>query len=202
MIDGEGAGDVELVVLLDEDGHAIGTHDKATVHHESTPLHLAFSSYVVNSEREVLLTRRALSKRTWPGVWTNTCCGHPGPDEHLDAAVLRRLDEELGLSADGAVPVLPTFRYRAVMDNGVVEHEICPVFLVVHEGRSVDPRPDEVADYRWEPWSHVLSSVLEGSSSLSPWCQDQVRQLRELGDDPLEWTAAASSALPPAAPRA
>ena len=67
----------ELVVLLDEDGHAIGTTAKAGVHHSDTPLHLAFSCYLFNDRGELLLTQRALSKPTWPGAWTNSVCGHP-----------------------------------------------------------------------------------------------------------------------------
>ena len=45
------------VVLLDEWGTARGTIAKRDAHHASTPLHLAFSCYVVDAAGRVLLTR-------------------------------------------------------------------------------------------------------------------------------------------------
>ncbi|MDV6305063.1 MULTISPECIES: isopentenyl-diphosphate Delta-isomerase [Rhodococcus] len=188
------------VVLLDDEGRAVGTHDKTTVHTLDTPLHLAFSSYVVRADGAVLLTRRASSKTTWPGVLTNTCCGHPAPGEKLDDAVLRRIGEELGLRAEFAELVLPHFRYRAVMDNGIVENEICPVYRVqVDEHATLDPDPAEVEETRWVSWPEFSAGVLDGTIDVSPWCRTQVEQLTALADEPLGWPASPDDLLPPAA---
>ena len=102
----------DLVVLLDADGQPCGTADRMTVHSEQTPLHLAFSCYVVDAEGLVLMTRRALTKRTWPGVWTNACCGHPQPGERFEDAIERRLADELGARATAIAPVLPGLPLR------------------------------------------------------------------------------------------
>ena len=170
--------EVEEVVLLADDGTPIGTAPKATVHTEDTPLHLAFSCYVFDGRQRLLVTRRADAKRTWPGVWTNSACGHPGPGEAIEDAVRRRLDSELGLNIPAVSPLLPDFRYRAVMPNGIVENEVCPVFRAdVATGITPSPDPGEVGEYRWIPWAEFSAEVLSGAFEVSPWCRLQVEQL-------------------------
>ncbi|GAA3165547.1 isopentenyl-diphosphate Delta-isomerase [Planomonospora alba] len=185
-------------MLLDDEGNAIGTAPKAEVHGPDTPLHLAFSSYVFDGDGRVLLTRRASHKLTWPDVWTNSCCGHPLPGESAHDAVLRRLSYELGLTVTGADLLLPRFSYRAVMDNGVVERELCPVYRAVVSGDAV-PNPDEVGETRWMPWQEFAEGVLGGRLPISPWCREQVPYLDKLGDDPLTWPVADPADLPAAA---
>ena len=176
----------EVVVLLDDEGRATGTMDKALVHHDDTPLHLAFSAYVLDAQGRLLVTRRALGKRTFPGVWTNTVCGHPAPGEDLVGAAARRAEQELGLRLTAARVVLPRFRYRAEMD-GVVENEICPVLVARAVDDDLLPDPTEVEDARWEPWDAFAAGVLDGSRAVSPWCSEQVAELVALGPDPASW---------------
>ncbi|GAA1476725.1 isopentenyl-diphosphate Delta-isomerase [Nocardioides aestuarii] len=190
------SGHEELVVLLDDDGRAIGTHPKATVHHDRTPLHLAFSCYLLDADDRLLLTRRAGTKKTWPGVWTNTCCGHPGPGETVGAAVERRLHDELGLAVVDLRLALPGFRYRAVMADGTVENEICPVLVgrCRHPG-DLDPDPEEVGATEWVPFEDLRRDVLSGAREVSPWCRQQLDQLPDHpGSAP-----PATDPLPPAA---
>jgi isopentenyl-diphosphate delta-isomerase len=190
----------ERVVLVDDTGHAIGAALKAHVHHRATPLHLAFSCYVFDNERRLLVTQRAFNKHTFPGVWTNTVCGHPTPGEDVADAVVRRAQQELGIVIDGLRLVIPAFRYRAVMDNGVTENELCPVFV----GSSItqpDVDHDEVAAVDWILWSTFASDVLEERRPVSHWCVEQVKTLVRLGPDPLAWSPRPCSELPPAALR-
>jgi isopentenyl-diphosphate Delta-isomerase len=172
----------DLVVLLDAEGQPCGTADRMTVHSTHTPLHLAFSCYVVDADGLVLMTRRALTKRTWPGVWTNACCGHPLPGESFEDAIERRLAQELGARATAIAPVLPDFRYEAVDASGIRENEVCPVFVATLEP-GLEPDPDEVMEYRWvDPGA--LAEVADHSAwLLSPWSVEQIRQmdLRRLG---------------------
>jgi isopentenyl-diphosphate Delta-isomerase len=170
----------ELVVLVDAAGRPVGTLPKEQAHHADTPLHLAFSVYVFDRAGRFLATRRALTKQTWPGVWTNSCCGHPAPGEDVAAAARRRLRQELGLEVERLDPVLPRFSYRAVAADGMVENELCPVFFARLDGDGspvVDADPAEVAEWRWVPWQSFRTVALTAPWVLSPWAARQVREL-------------------------
>lgn len=186
------------VVLVDRAGAPTGTASKSAVHHDDTPLHLAFSCYVVDDAGRLLVTTRAASKPSFPGVVTNTVCGHPLPGEDLDAAVRRRARDELGVEVSDVRLVLPTFRYRAAM-GGVVENEVCPVLVARAASDTVQPDPEEVDAAAWVPWAQFSAEVLEGRRTVSPWCAEQVPLLAGLGPDPRTWPAAPRADLPPAA---
>ncbi|WP_197512850.1 isopentenyl-diphosphate Delta-isomerase [Tessaracoccus coleopterorum] len=138
---------------------------KSTVHTDATPLHRAFSCHVRGSDGRWLLSRRAVSKLTWPGVWTNAFCGHPDLGEEPTATIARHGLAELGITVDASrlTLALPDFRYRAVDDSGVVENEICPVWILdadvapepnpKRSPRSVGSRPPT-----WTRWSTTRRS--------------------------------------------
>lgn len=165
----------DLVVLVDEQGTPTGTWPRGTVHTVATPLHLAISVYLLDPAGRLLMTRRALGKRTWPGVWTNSCCGHLRPGESAEQAARRHLRTELGVTDAALTCVLPDFRYRAQDAAGVWENEICPVFLARPAGAvelTVDP--DEAMEVAWVDWSDLRTAMTLTPFAFSPWSREQL----------------------------
>lgn len=167
---------MEMVVLVDDAGTPIGTQSKATTHGSATPRHLAFSCHVVDVDGRVLVTRRALTKQTWPGVWTNSFCGHPAPDESLEEAVRRRAAFELGLAVDMIECVVPDFGYVARDASGIQENEHCPVFIA-RAVSSLSPNPDEVAETQWTTASELALATGTAPWAFSPWLVEHLPQV-------------------------
>lgn len=169
---------VELVVLADKDGNPAGTAPKATVHTGDTPLHFAFSNYLLDEHGRLLMTRRALGKTAWPGVWTNSYCGHPGPGESPEQALRRRARQEVGLDPEAVLdvrPILPDFTYRAQDSSGIVEWEICPVYVSrMDTGHRPKPEPSEVDSLAWSDPADLFAAVDAAPFAFSPWLVEQL----------------------------
>ncbi len=110
-------------------------------------------------------------------MWSNTVCGHPQPGESIQDAIARRLQYELGMTADRLEVLLPDYRYLAPEFEGVVENEFCPVYLA--RARSEPkPNPDEVEDFEWVPWNDfVVLARGDSGNTYSWWCKDQLGRL-------------------------
>ena len=171
----------EVVVLVDEQNRELGTAPKDSVHTKNTPLHRGFSLFLFNSKGELLLTKRASTKKTFPGVWTNTVCGHPRPGERAVDAAKRRLNDELGIKNYELKDIkeVAPYQYRFADKNGIVENEICPVLMAYTD---VDPKPDknEVEDWKWIKWEEFLKEVKNSLSAYSPWSREEAELITPL----------------------
>ncbi|CAN5403872.1 hypothetical protein BH10ACI3_BH10ACI3_07180 [soil metagenome] len=165
----------DMVVMVDEANIPIATARKLPAHDGDTKLHRAFSVFLFNRKREVLLQQRALTKKTWPGVWSNSCCGHVMLHESVGDAAKRRLKYELRIKNVEMTVALPDFRYRAEKD-GVVENEICPV-LVGFTDLEPNPNPAEVNDVKWVAWEQFVKDVSDPANGFSPWAREEVELL-------------------------
>jgi len=166
--------DLERIVLLNEHREPIGDAPKLASHHASTPLHLAFSCYLFDGRGRLLLTRRANGKKVWPGMWTNSVCGHPAPRETFKDAIQRRARFELGLENVEAIKVVnDDYQYRTPLSNGIRENEYCPVYI----GRiNDDPvvNSDEVGDWKWIIWKELKEAIAKDGEQYSYWLQQQI----------------------------
>ncbi len=162
--------DNEYVVLVDEADREIGVEKKSKVHSSLTPLHRAFSIFLFKHTKELLLQQRAKTKKAWPMVWSNSCCGHPMPGESYEKAIIRRTRFELGIDLSSAMKI-SDYRYCFSKD-GIMENEICPIYAGIC-GNEISPDSNEINDLKWIHWHDWLSEIRTHPDSYSPWCVEE-----------------------------
>ncbi|MBO8188743.1 isopentenyl-diphosphate Delta-isomerase [Streptomyces spirodelae] len=143
-----------MLELVDEDGTTIGTAEKLSAHVAPGQLHRAFSVFLFDEGGRLLLQRRALGKYHSPGVWSNTCCGHPYPAEPPFAAAARRVGEELGV-APSLLREAGTVRYNHPDPaSGLVEQEFNHLFVGLLRDE-LRPDPEEISETAFVTWDEL-----------------------------------------------
>lgn len=156
------------IPLVNENDEIIGYEEKLEVHLKGY-LHRAFSILVYNDAGQLLIHQRALEKYHSPGLWTNTCCGHPNKGESMEAAVHRRLKEEMGFDCDLKYDF--TFQYNAQFDNGLIENEIDHVYKGVFNDAFI-VNSEEVNAYKWVNTEEIKSDVIQNPDDYTVWFRE------------------------------
>lgn len=159
----------ETVILVDTNDREIGQQEKIAAHREGN-LHRAFSVFIFRHRSntiELLLQKRHPHKYHCGGLWTNTCCGHPRPDEDVRQGAERRLNEELGLK----IPLtrVGAFVYTASFDNGLIENEYDHVFIGFSKDEMLFVNPTEISEIRWVHLKSLQAEYEEYPERFTPW---------------------------------
>lgn len=155
----------EQVLLVNERDEAMGTMGKLQAHREAA-LHRAFSVFLFDDEGRLLMQKRVPDKYHSGGLWTNTCCSHPRPDETVQDAAQRRLVEEMGI--DTPLEYRFSFLYKASVGNGLLEHELDHVLFGRADG-APQPDPAEVQDWRYIGMDELRKEMDSGPERFTAW---------------------------------
>jgi len=168
--------DSESLILVDHHDRQIGTASKGDAHDGDGVLHRAFSVFLFDSAGRLLIQQRSDSKRLWPLYWANSCCSHPRAGESMAVATRRRMEEELGVSAE--LEFVYKFCYQAnYLDLGS-EHENCSVYVGEVDTDQLRPNPNEVASWRFLSPKEVDEFIADPESRAAPWFRMEWQRLR------------------------
>ena len=155
----------EKVILVNTNDEQIGLMPKMEAH-EKAVLHRAFSVFIMNDKREIMLQQRAAHKYHSPLLWTNTCCSHQRDGETNLEAGKRRLMEEMGFETE--LKEVFSFIYKAPFDNGLTEHELDHVMIGYFNEAPVI-NTEEVANWKWMLPADILENINENPEQYTAW---------------------------------
>lgn len=155
----------EMVILVNEKNEPIGLMEKIEAH-EKALLHRAFSVFIINDKKEIMLQQRAAHKYHSPLLWTNTCCSHQRENETNIQAGKRRMKEEMGMDVE--LKEAFSFIYKAPFDNGLTEHEYDHV-MIGYSNEDPVINPDEVADWKWVAAQSLRVDIKKNPENYTEW---------------------------------
>jgi len=166
----------EPLILVNEFDEIIGYKPKLECHRGEGTLHRAFSIFIFNEQKQLLLQKRSDQKWLWPLYWSNSVCSHPRKGESMEIATQRRLEEEIGFS----VPLhfLYKFQYHARYENKGSEREVCSVYIGKYDG-PVHANENEIAEWKFMDVDELEADLSEHADYYSPWFKMEWKRIRE-----------------------
>ena len=153
------------VLLVTPQDEPIGVMEKMEAH-EKGVLHRAFSVFIFDNTGRMLLQQRAAEKYHGGLLWTNACCSHPYPDERVEEAAERRLNEELGFITP--LKKIFSFTYKADVENELVEHEYDHVFAGEYSGE-IKLNKEEVAACSYHSMQEIKLFLKQRPNDFTAW---------------------------------
>jgi len=153
------------VILVNKYDEQVGTMEKMEAHQKAL-LHRAFSIFIFNSKKEMVLQQRAITKYHSGALWTNACCSHPEPGEDIMESAKKRLAVEMGFTT--GLNEIFNFTYRHEFDNGLTEYEFDHVFIGYYDGL-IKPDKNEVDDYCFMTVDEIQTSLASNPQKFTAW---------------------------------
>lgn len=183
----------EECILVNNDDINIGSETKKNCHLltniNTGMLHRAFSVFLFDKNKNLLMHQRSKHKITYPLHWTNSCCSHPlnisqelDEENHLGIrrAARRRLNYELGINEStidlDSINFITKIHYKAdnIPHDGVFgEHEIDYVLFLSGDFK-LDINKNEVESVKYLNKNEIIDMIQQDkldnqSIKLTPW---------------------------------
>lgn len=155
----------ELLTMVDENDNVLGPISRKECHNqEAIPWHRTTHIYIVNSNNELLLTRRSDGKDTAPGQVVISSGGHVRFGEEPVTSAKRELYEELNLD----IELKFIKKYK-------IDYEFEKEFVYVYFG-TTDLKPEinteEVSEVIYIPLEEFKAKYLAGELQFPPGSKD------------------------------
>lgn len=120
----------ELIDILTPDGKPTGKTALKSQAHKNGWFHATVHIWLFTADEKILLQKRALTKKVFPGLWDISVAGHIGAGEEVLVSAQREVFEEIGLQLDKKDLIkIGTRIHQVSHKNGVQDNEHHHVFI-------------------------------------------------------------------------
>lgn len=120
----------ELIDILTSEGKPTGKTALKSEAHKNGWFHATVHIWLYTKEEKILLQKRAMNKKVFPGLWDISVAGHIGAGEAILQAATREIQEEIGLKLYPKDLIKIGTRIHQVSHaNGIKDNEFHHVFI-------------------------------------------------------------------------
>ncbi|HSW98793.1 MAG TPA: NUDIX domain-containing protein [Candidatus Saccharimonadales bacterium] len=162
------------VVVVDEHDREVGAAMTAEVW-EKGLYHRIVSVFVLDARGQMLLQRRSVQVKAFPGCWDQAAGGHVDAGHGYDDTAALELAEETGLQGM-PLETVATYRFNT-QDEGRTINQFVRVYVArVPHGALVKPAADEVGELRWFTPAELCALAASKPQDFTPGFLHELRE--------------------------
>jgi isopentenyldiphosphate isomerase len=120
----------ELIDILTPEGKSTGKTALKSEAHKNGWFHATVHIWLFTADQKILLQKRALTKKVFPGLWDISVAGHIATRESVLSSAKREVLEEIGLKLqDSDLIKIGTRVHQIKHKNGIQDNEHHHVFI-------------------------------------------------------------------------
>jgi isopentenyl-diphosphate delta-isomerase len=120
----------ELIDILTPEGKPTQKTALKSEAHKNGWFHATVHIWLFTSDKKILLQKRALTKKVFPGIWDISVAGHIGAGEEILEAAKREIFEEIGLKLEEKDLIkIGTRIHQVTHKNGIQDNEHHHIFI-------------------------------------------------------------------------
>ena len=138
----------ELIDIITSEGKPTGKTAPKSEAHKNGWFHATVHIWLFTKDKKILLQKRAITKKVFPGLWDISVAGHVGAGEAILTAAKREIFEEIGLHIEEKNLIkIGTRIHQVSHPNGIRDNEHHHVFIAELKTpvSKLTMQPEEVA---------------------------------------------------------
>lgn len=138
----------ELLTIYNEDLQEIGIMERDEIHKKGLK-HKVVHCWIIEKKKDNLLIyfqQRSYNKSDFPGTYDIACAGHIDAGEEIENAMMRELEEEIGLKVSKGDLNYIGRKFETLEKKEFSDDEICEMYILKVNENTVFTLGEEVED--------------------------------------------------------
>jgi len=165
----------EMICEVDSDDNLLGLREREEFY-SGNYIHRASHLILLNSENEMLIQKRAPSKKWYPNRYTYSVSGTVR-NESYEACIEREMLEEIGIS----VPFRKLFKIPCLLKNGGAYHTVFLGRCSEETLSLIRPDPEEMVYVKWVDLNELFRAIETEPENYTPSLKAGITKLFKEG---------------------